>query len=83
MPMYETDTNMMKVPLGYIIDVVCGLKGFREGKVGLFENQALVLVAYDGATSTEIESFVKQIKNKILEKIKIEIKIENEVVLIQ
>ncbi len=74
---YEQENGMVKVSLGFVLDVICGLKGYRKGKIRLFEKQALVLVADDGATAEEINLFANEIEKKVFEKTKI--KIEREV----
>lgn len=72
-PQYEIGGGMVKIPLGYVLDKVCGLKGYRVGGVGLFTEQALVLVNYGDATATEIKLFVNDIQQKVFEKTKINI----------
>ena len=76
-PRYNADIGHVKIPLGFIIDKVCGLKGFKIGQVGLYEKQSLVVVNYGGAKFSEINSFIKIIEEKVFEKTKI--KIEREV----
>lgn len=73
MPQYLVSDTMVKIPLGYILDKVCDLKGWREGNVGLYEKQALVLVNYGGATFSEVENFASEVAKKVFEKTKIEI----------
>lgn len=67
-PMYPEANGMVKISLGYILDKICGLKGFAIGPVRLFEKQALVLVAEAGATTTDIKKFRKIILDTVLEK---------------
>ena len=81
LPKYDAKTDFVKIPLGFVIDKICGLKGFKMGKVGLFEKQSLVIVNYGRATFSEIDNFAKIIENKVFEKTKI--KIEREVELIE
>jgi UDP-N-acetylmuramate dehydrogenase len=76
-PGYVQPNGEVKVSLGWILDRVCGLKGYRLGTVRLFEEQALVLVADENATAEEIDLFAKKIEEKVFEKTKI--KIEREV----
>ena len=76
-PSYNTETGFVKIPLGFVIDKICGLKNFRLGQVGLYEKQSLIIVNYGGAKFSEINSFAKKIEEKVFEKIKI--KIEREV----
>jgi UDP-N-acetylmuramate dehydrogenase len=59
LPGYPDERGSVKVSLAWILDNVCDLKGYRAGNVGLFERQPLVLVAYDGASESEIESFAE------------------------
>lgn len=58
-------TRGVKVPLAFILDRVLGLRGYREGKVSLFGNQPLVLVADAGATAKEIDTFAKGIAKRV------------------
>jgi UDP-N-acetylmuramate dehydrogenase len=75
-PGYVQADEMVKVSLGYILDKICGLKGYCEDKVCLYEKQALVLVASESATATEIEKFSNSIKERVFTKTKIKIDCE-------
>ncbi len=77
LPRYNAESGFVKIPLGFVIDKICKLKGIRSGQVGLYEKQSLVIVNYGGAKFSEINSFAKEIEKKVFEKIKI--KIEREV----
>lgn len=68
MPGYPGHDGSVKVSLGWILDSVCALRGYREGKVGLYEKQALVLVCERGATAEQIDSFVKKVTACVFEK---------------
>jgi len=72
--------NGVKVPLAYILDKICGLKGFKKGNVELFQNQPLVLVNTGSATAKEIRDFSAEIKKAVKEKTDIDI--EEEVVFV-
>lgn len=76
LPVYEVNENTVKIPLGFILDKVCGLKGFTDGVVGLYAAQALVLVHDGTATAKEILNFVALIQEKVFEKTKIKIEPE-------
>ncbi|MFM2357832.1 MAG: hypothetical protein RJA61_569 [Candidatus Parcubacteria bacterium] len=76
LPAFEVDALHVKIPLAWILDKVCGLKGFREGYVGLYEHQPLALVNFGGATSTDIENFAEKISKIVKEKTNIEIEWE-------
>lgn len=76
-PTYPELFGKVKLSLGYILDTVCGLKGFAVGSVRLYEKQALVLVAGSGATTTDIKNFKKIISDAVF--LKTGIIIEQEV----
>jgi len=61
LPVYDADTMNKKISLGYLLDKVCGLKGYAERRVRLYEKQALVLVVEAGATATEVTNFAQKI----------------------
>lgn len=66
LPMYTLDNDRVKIPLGFVLERLCGLKGYRRGAVGLYDKQALVLVNYGGASSQELCDFVAEITEKVL-----------------
>ncbi len=66
MPSYPA-VGGIKIPLAFILDHILGLRGHREGKVSLFGNQPLVLVADRGATAADIDAFANAIAKKVFE----------------
>ena len=68
LPGFPQQNGEVKISLGWILDRVCGLKGYREGKVGLYEKQALVLVCERGATAREVTDFVSHVIAVVYEK---------------
>ena len=62
-------------PAGWLIDRA-GMKGYREGSVGVHERQALVLVNHGGATGGEVIAFARTVQAKVREKFGIEIDTE-------
>ncbi|MES2060062.1 MAG: UDP-N-acetylmuramate dehydrogenase [Patescibacteria group bacterium] len=80
LPVFDAAGGMKKISTAFILDKICGLRGFREGNVGLFENQSLVVVNFGGANSDEIKKFISKIKKIVKEKAKIDL--EEEVVVL-
>ena len=66
LPGHDEGNGLVKVPLGWILDRVCGLKGVRRGRVGTHVEQALVIVN-DGGTSQEVEAFAHEIAEAVRE----------------
>lgn len=73
LPGYPDKPGQIKLSLAWILDKICGLKGFKEGNVALYEKQPLVLVNLGGATEKEIFIFSKKIKKNIFDKTGIEV----------
>lgn len=76
LPGFPEQNGNVKVSLGWILDKVCGLKGYREGKAGLYEKQALVLVCERGTTAREVTEFVSHVSACVFEKTGITIEAE-------
>lgn len=76
LPLYPQSNGRVKVSLGFILDKICGLRGYREGSVGLYDNQALVLVNYENASAKDIADFAKKVSEKVFAKTKIVIEPE-------
>ncbi len=63
--------EFVKIPAAWLLDKVCGFKGFREGDVGVYQNQALVLVNFGNATAQEINNLADNMIACVQEKTKI------------
>ena len=74
-PHYPDGGGRAKIPAAWLIDQ-CGWKGHREGDVGCWPNQPLVIVNYDKASGEEIYQFSEKIKNSVHEKFNIELERE-------
>ena len=72
---YPDTPGMRKLAAGWLIDQ-CGFKGKRIGPVGVYENQALVLVNHGGGTSTDILNLAKSIQEEVLGKFGVQLEIE-------
>lgn len=76
MPLYPTaDSQKAKLAAGWLIDQ-CGLKGYRQGNVGVHERQALVLVNYGGASGNDVMSLAHDVCHKVAQKFGIDIEPE-------
>ncbi|HEY0908370.1 MAG TPA: UDP-N-acetylmuramate dehydrogenase [Candidatus Paceibacterota bacterium] len=62
------DESTVKIPLAWVLDSVCGLKGFALGKAFLFSRQPLVLVAEHSATSTDVDRLAAHVADIVLRK---------------
>lgn len=65
LPQYPAGDGMIKLSLGYILDKICGLKGYSNGLVGLYEKQALVVVVERGASARAVMAFADEIIKKV------------------
>jgi UDP-N-acetylmuramate dehydrogenase len=72
---YPEAGNKRKLAAGWLIDQ-CGLKGRRMGNVGVYENQALVLVNHGGGTAQDILGLAKCIQDTVHSKFGVKLEIE-------
>jgi UDP-N-acetylmuramate dehydrogenase len=72
---YPDVSGKRKVAAGWLIDQ-CGFKGQRMGNVGVYENQALVLVNHGGGTAKDILGLAKCIQDKVHEQFGVSLEIE-------
>jgi len=76
LPVYSTDTaGLKKVSAGWLIDNL-GLKGYRQGNIGVYHKQALVLVNHEPATQHDILKFANFIQDQVKDKYNIQLNIE-------
>ena len=76
MPIYPTaDADYRKLAAGWLIDQA-GMKGYRNGNVGVHTRQALVLVNYGGATGNEVIGLAEEVQQRVKEKFGIAIEPE-------
>lgn len=65
-PHFHAGSGFIKIPAAWLIEQ-CGWKGYREGNVGVYEKQPLVLVNLTGrATPDEIISLEKRISASVM-----------------
>ncbi len=80
-PLYPVAANPTKAKLaaGWLIDRA-GMKGHREGHVGVHERQALVLVNTGGATGGEVMDFARKVQAAVRDRFGVEIDMEVNIV---
>lgn len=76
MPAHDSGAADVKIPLGWVLDHVCGVRGKREGDVATYDAQALVIVNYGNATAEETLAFAKKIMRTVKEKTDIDVEKE-------
>lgn len=64
-PGYES-IDGVKIPAGWLIERA-GWKGFRDGPVGCYEKQALVLVHYGGGTARQLLALARRIQQSVMD----------------
>jgi len=72
---YPDVPGKRKLAAGWMIDH-CGFKGQRMGEVGVYENQALVLVNYGNGTAQDILGLAKCIQDKVRKEFGVSLEIE-------
>lgn len=72
---YPDVAGKRKLAAGWLIDQ-CGFKGQRMGNVGVYENQALVLVNYGNGTAQDILGLAKCIQEKVHDQFGVKLDIE-------
>lgn len=74
------EEGSVKVPAGWLIDNACGMRGYREGDVGTYDKQALVIVNHGNANAEEIRNFAETVIARVKETTGIELEREVEYV---
>lgn len=75
-PVYPVSAHgMCKLAAGWLIDRA-GLKGFRIGRVGVHERQALVLVNFGGATGNEVIALARYVQDRVFDRFGVRIEPE-------
>jgi UDP-N-acetylmuramate dehydrogenase len=72
---YPQEDGRYKLAAGWLIER-SGWKGKRDGAVGVYEQQALVLVNHGGASGTEVRAFAKQVQVAVWQQFAVELEIE-------
>ena len=69
---YKESNTHMKIAAGWLIEKA-GWKGFKDKNVGVYKNQALVIVNHGNASGRDIIDLSKKIQESIFQKFQIEI----------
>lgn len=72
MPHYDEPNQKVKIPAAWLIEQA-GWKGKREGCVGVYEKQALILVHYGGGKGKDIADLAQNIQDSVKKKFGIKI----------
>lgn len=67
MPTYAQPNHQVKIAAGWLIEQA-GYKGFRDGAVGVYDKQALVLVHYGNGSGAQLMLLAKQIADAVAQK---------------
>ena len=73
-PAFPATGDSVKIPAAWLIEQ-CGFKGERDGKVGISDKHALVLVNH-GGTATEILAFAAEIQQAVQSRFDLALNIE-------
>ena len=68
LPNFPMADGRVKLSAAWILDKVCGLKGFTIGRVALYEKQPIVIVNLGGAKAEEIEALARAVEHIVFEK---------------
>ena len=72
---YLQADGQYKLAAGWLIDR-CGWKGRRVGAVGMHARQALVLVNYGGAQTSEVLALAHAVRSNVQERFGVELEME-------
>jgi UDP-N-acetylmuramate dehydrogenase len=75
LPSFPYGKDQVKVPLAWILDHVCGFKGVKRGNVGIYKNQALVIIN-TGGNANDVISLAKDMISSVKEHTGIDIEPE-------
>ncbi len=67
MPHYDEPNGKVKIPAAWLIEHT-GWKGRREGNVGVYEKQPLILVHFGNGKGSDITSLAQEIQNSVSDK---------------
>jgi len=68
LPCFSVGGGLVKIPAAWLLDKVCNFNGVTRGQVGVYKNQALVIVNNGNATAKEVDTLAKEMKKCVQEK---------------
>ncbi|PZP40159.1 MAG: UDP-N-acetylenolpyruvoylglucosamine reductase [Pseudomonas fluorescens] len=63
-PVYPQSDGRVKLSAAWLIEA-CGLKGYRDGPVGVYDKHALILVNHGGAAFSDIARLTAKIQSEV------------------
>ncbi len=79
LPQWPMESDKVKLAAAWLVEN-CGWKGFREGEVGVYPHQAIVLVNYGGASGADIMALAAEIIASVEKKFGVLLEIEPNVI---
>lgn len=68
LPAYPEPDGRVKIPLGWVLDNICDVKGLCLDGACVYEKQALVIIAKPGATAGEVVKLAQEIMKRVKKK---------------
>jgi UDP-N-acetylmuramate dehydrogenase len=68
MGIYLQPNGKAKISAGFLLDKICGFRGYKKGNIGTWEKQALVVVNNGKGSTKEILEFTQMMKKTVKEK---------------
>jgi len=79
-PRYPAHEGRAKISAAWMLDNLCGFRGFREGNIGVYKNQALVIVNFGHASQKEISALAEKMISCVKQKTGITLECEVEMI---
>lgn len=73
---FKQNDDSFKIPTALLIEI-CGLKGFRQGNVAIYDKHALIVVNYNKkASAKDVKNFAEYVIGEVYNKLGVKISIE-------
>ena len=67
LPGHPEPDGRIKLPLGWILDKICKVRGFALGPASTYEKQALVVVSQPGASAADVVKLATELRRRVQE----------------